>query len=105
MGYFLHALTGFLDFPPHQREETIAALKAVAARSRQDQGCVDYWWSEDVEQPSRFRFFECWESEEAFAAHQAQPYEHEFMTEHVSRIVGADAHVLAVAERTPVGGT
>ncbi len=75
----------------------MAAVKAVAARSREDQGCVDYWWSEDLEQPCRFRFFECWESEEAFSAHQAQPYEHDFMTDHVSRIVGADAHVLAIS--------
>ena len=100
-GTALHALTGYLDFAPDQREQTVAALKAVAARSRQDQGCVDYWWSEDLEQPGRFRFFECWESEEAFAAHQAQPYEHQFMTDHVSRIVGADAHVLDIAARAP----
>ncbi len=100
----MHALTGYLEFPPDQREETVAALQAVAARSRQDLGCLDYWWSEDVEHPCRFRFFECWESEEAFSAHQSQPYEHEFMTDHVSRITGADAHVLAISARRPVGG-
>jgi quinol monooxygenase YgiN len=100
----LHALTGFLDFRPAERETTVAALGAVATRSRQDQGCVDYWWAEDLEHPCRFRFFECWESEEAFEAHQAQPYEQAFMTDHVSRIVGADAQVLAITARRPVGG-
>jgi quinol monooxygenase YgiN len=100
----VHALTGFLEFRPGEREETEAALRAVSARSRQDAGCVDYWWAEDVEHPCRFRFFECWESEAAFDAHQSQPYEHEFMTDHVSRIVGADAHVLDVATRRPVVG-
>ena len=58
-----------------------------------------------IDQPCRFRFFECWGSEEAFDAHQAQPYEKEFMTEHVSRIVGADAHVMTIADRTSVMGT
>ncbi len=101
----MHALTGYLDFRPDEREETVAALRAVSARSRQDDGCVDYWWSEDVDQPCRFRFFECWASEEAFNAHQAQPYEHEFMTDHVSRIVGADAHVLTIQSRqSALGG-
>jgi len=100
----MHALTGYLDFRPEERAETIAVLQAVSARSRADQGCVDYWWSEDVDRPSRFRFFECWESEEAFDSHQAQPYEHRFMTDHVSRIVGADAHVLTVTSRRPVAG-
>jgi quinol monooxygenase YgiN len=100
----MHALTGYLDFPPEQREETVAALRAVSERSRRDPGCVDYWWSEDVDRPSRFRFFECWETEEAFDAHQAQPYELEFMTDHVSRIFGADAHVLDIAGRRSVAG-
>jgi len=101
----LHALTGFLEFRADERDQTEAALKAVAARSRQDPGCVDYWWAEDLERPCRFRFFECWETEEAFEAHQAQPYEQEFMTDHVSRIVGVDAHILDVAERRPVTGS
>ena len=101
----MHALTGYLQFRPEERDLTVAALEEVTARSRLDEGCVDYWWSEDLDQPCRFRFFECWETEEAFAAHQAQPYQHAFMTDHVSRIIGADAHVLMIAERrSAVGG-
>ena len=100
----MQALSGYLDFRPEEREQTLAALAAITDRSRRDAGCVDYWWSEDLEQPCRFRFFECWESEEAFNAHQAQPYEHEFMTDHVSRITGADANVLTVTDRRSVTG-
>ncbi len=95
----MHALTGYLDFKPEERRQTVAALQTVGERSRRDDGCVDYWWAEDVDVPCRFRFFECWASEEAFQAHQAQPYEHAFMADHVSRITGADAHVLAGADR------
>ena len=100
----MHALSGYLEVPADQREDTLAALVEVADRSRRDPGCVDYWWAEDVEHPNRFRFFECWESVEAFDAHQAQPYELEFMDRHVSRIVGADAHVLDIADRRTVLG-
>ncbi|MGO8871960.1 MAG: putative quinol monooxygenase [Acidimicrobiales bacterium] len=95
----MHAPTGCLDFPSDERDRTVAALEAVSRRSRQDTGCVDHWWSTDLEEPCRFRFFECWESEAAFDAHQAQPYEQQFITVHVSHITGADAHVLAVADR------
>lgn len=98
----MHALSGYLEFPPDRRDETLAALRAVSDRSRQDPGCIDYWWAEDVEHPDRFRFFECWSTLEAFEAHQAQPYESEFMAEHVSRITGFDAHVLDIAGRRPV---
>ena len=100
----MHALTGFLEFRPEERDLTIAALRAIGERSRADTGCIDYWWSEDIDRPCRFRFFECWESEDAFEAHQAQPYEHQFMTDHVSRIIGADAHVLDIVTRRSVTG-
>jgi quinol monooxygenase YgiN len=101
----MHALTGYLDFPPERRDETLAALKAVAERSRQDDGCVEYWWSEDVEHPNRFRFFECWESVDAFNGHQDQPYEKEFMSTHVPKVVGADANVFTLSDRRSAMGS
>jgi quinol monooxygenase YgiN len=100
----VYAISGYLQFPEESREETLAALRDVVERSRQDAGCVDYWWAEDVLNANRFCFFECWESKDAFDAHQAQPYEHEFMTTHVARVVGADAHVLTITERTSATG-
>ena len=98
----MHALSGYLEFPEDQRERTLAALQEICVRSRQDPGCVDYWWAEDVEQPNRFRFFECWETVEAFEAHQAQPYELAFMADHVSRVTGFDAHILDIPGRRSV---
>jgi quinol monooxygenase YgiN len=100
----MHALSGYLEFPADRRDLTLAALHDICERSRRDPGCVDYWWAEDVEVPNRFRFFECWESVAAFEAHQAQPYETEFMTEHVSHVTGFDAHVLDVDGRRPAHG-
>lgn len=92
-------ITGYLEFPPELRHEALAALAEVTTRSRLDPGCLDYWWAEDLEHPDRFRFFEAWESAELFAAHRDQPYEHEFMELHVSRVTGADAQQY---ESTPV---
>ena len=85
-------LSGFLDYRPEDRDEVVAALVEVSKRSQADHGCVDYWWAEDLETPGRFRFFECWESEEQFAAHRSQPYETDFMERYVNgRAIGADA--------------
>jgi quinol monooxygenase YgiN len=100
----MHALSGYLEFPEDQRGITLDALQEVCTLSRLDPGYVDYWWAEDVEQSNRFRFFECWETLEAFEAHQAQPYEVAFMSDHVSRIIGFDAHVLDISERRSVLG-
>ena len=95
----VYSIIGYLEFRAEDREQTISALQEVTARSRQDEGCIEYWWSEDVLVPNRFRFFECWESKAAFDSHQAQPYEHEFMTVHVPRVVGADAQILTITDR------
>ncbi len=85
-------MSGHLDYRPEERDAVVAGLVEVARRSRADAGCVDYWWAEDLETRGRFRFFECWESEEQFAAHRDQPYEHEFMDRFVNgRVIGADA--------------
>ena len=85
-------ISGFIDYRPEERDEVVAGLVEVSKRSLADPGCVEYWWAADLETPGRFRFFECWETEQEFAAHRDQPYEHEFMERFVNgRAVGADA--------------
>src|SRR5260370_35190413 len=85
------AISGLLRFPPDARDELKGVLVGLAERTRQDAGCVEYWWSEDLTEPGAFRFFEAWESEEAFAAHRDASYEHEFNDRYLTRIAGADA--------------
>lgn len=93
-------ITGFLDFPDLDREELLAGLTELTGLSRQDEGCIGYWWAEDTSRPMRFRFFECWESERHLAAHRAQPYEDDFIARFVSRASGAAAHIYEVSSRT-----
>ena len=85
------AISGWLQFPAGDRDEMLGVLTALAERTRQDAGCVEYWWSEDLAEPGRFRFFECWESEATFAGHRGAPYEIEFNDTYLPRIVGAEA--------------
>ena len=93
-------LSGYLQYRPEERDDVIAGLVEVARRSREDPGCVDYWWAEDLVTPGIFRFLECWESEEQFAAHRNQPYELEFMERYVNnRVTGADAWSYDVSGR------
>jgi quinol monooxygenase YgiN len=93
-------ISGYLEYRPEERDDVIAGLVEVSKRSRDDPGCLDYWWAEDLETPSRFRFLECWESEEQFAAHRDQPYEHDFMERYVNnRVIGADALSYAPTSR------
>ena len=74
------ATAGLLQFKPEDRQAVLDGLKEVVRRSRQDPGCIDYWWSEDIETADAFRFFECWESQEVMDAHMAQPHTEDFMS-------------------------
>ena len=93
-------LSGYLEYHPEERDEVIAGLAEVTRRSRQDAGCVEYWWAEDVEAPNTFRFFECWESQALFDAHIGAPHELAFGERYLARITGATATVF---EATVVG--
>jgi len=98
-------LSGYLEYRPDERDDVVAGLVEVARRSREDPGCIDYWWAEDLVTPGRFRFLECWETEAEFAAHRDQPYEHEFMARFVdNRVIGADAWSYATTGRTSAMG-
>jgi len=97
-------ISGELAFKPDDRDEVLAAIVDVTARSRADDGCVEYWWAEDVERPNVFHFFECWATREQFEVHRAQPYEDAFMRDYVSRIIGARAHEYDVQGRTSATG-
>lgn len=92
-------ITGSIDLPDLDREEVEAALVELTTLGRQEAGCIDYWWAEDVLRPIRFRFFECWESDQHMSEHRAQPFEDEFMARFVARASGARAHLYAVSDR------
>lgn len=98
------AVAGRLQFNPEDRQAVLDGLHEVVRHSRQDPGCIDYWWSEDIDAPDAFRFFECWESQELMDAHMAQPHTEEFMKRCVSRVTGVEAYAYQVSDRRPAAG-
>ena len=100
----MHAISGFLKFKAEDRDTVVKGLADIAELSRNDPGCVEYFWAEAVEEPNTFRFFECWESEELLNAHLAMPHEKEFMERFMPLVIGADAHAYDVAGRSSAMG-
>jgi quinol monooxygenase YgiN len=98
------AVSGWLRFRSEDLLEVRRALVDIGLRSRADAGCLEYWWAEDLDDPGVFRFFECWESREMFAAHRAAPYEQEFMATVLTMVVDAGAHDYEIGERRPATG-
>jgi quinol monooxygenase YgiN len=85
------AISGLLRFPPEVHDEMVGVLREIAETTRRDDGCVEYGWAADLVERGVFHFFECWASEETFAAHRDAPYELEFNDQYLPRIVGAEA--------------
>jgi quinol monooxygenase YgiN len=84
-------IAGSMTFDPADRRDVVASLDEVTEASRRDAGCVEYFWSEDIDAPNTFRFFECWESQEHFDAHLGQPHEAAFAERNLSRMTAATA--------------
>ena len=94
-------IAGSLGFDPADRDDVLASLAEVTDASRHDAGCLEYFWGEDLEAPNTFRFFECWESQEALDAHLAQPHEIAFGERNLSRITGATASFFDASPTAP----
>jgi quinol monooxygenase YgiN len=92
-------IAGSLSFAAQDREDVLASLSEITELSRNDSGCVEYWWAEDVDEPNTFRFFECWESQEQFDAHVAAPHEHAFGERNLSRITAATASMFSATPK------
>jgi quinol monooxygenase YgiN len=90
-------IAGSLSFDPTDRADVLDSLAEVTEASRRDAGCIDYVWSEDLEAPNTFRFFECWESQAALDAHLVQPHEDRFGERNLARITGATASTYEAA--------
>lgn len=84
-------IAGTMSFDVAARDEVLASLVTVTALSRRDPGCVDYSWTEELDSPGTFRFFECWESKADLDAHMALPHVAEFTDRTLSRMTDVSA--------------
>ena len=73
-------ITGVIDLDPANHDAAVAAFAKLMTASRQDEGCVRYVFSADIEQRGRFHLSEEWESQAASDVHMTQPHMAEFFT-------------------------
>jgi len=96
------AIAGYVDWPADLREEMRPILAAITDRSLRDEGCLAYWWAEDLVHAGRFRFFEAWENEACHVAHQVAEYEQEFRRTTLARATAAEADRYELAGMKPL---
>jgi quinol monooxygenase YgiN len=94
-------VAGTMSFDASDRADVLTSLAEVTEASRRDQGCVEYWWAEDLEHPNTFAFFECWQSKDLLDAHLAQPHEAAFGERNLGRMVDATATMFEASALPP----
>ncbi|MCB1183128.1 antibiotic biosynthesis monooxygenase [bacterium] len=57
-----------------REDELAAALAALVAPTRAEDGCLDYDLHRDLERPGRFLFYENWTTRAAWNAHMESPH-------------------------------
>lgn len=71
---------GYLTIDPAKRDEVHEAIGALVPATRAEDGCIDYRYSIDIDDPARINIVEQWESEDAMNAHMG--------TEHLATFMG-----------------
>jgi len=93
------AISGKLLFRPEDHDEIADGFRDIIKLSRQEPGCVEYWFAEDLDQAGTFAFFECWASKDAFDTHVGSTNQKEFGERYLSRMIGAAAAQYEISDR------
>ena len=63
-----------VNLKPESRKEGLAVMKTMESATRLEDGCHDYTFYADMENPNRFFLFELWESQSHLDAHVQTPH-------------------------------
>jgi quinol monooxygenase YgiN len=63
-----------LALDPANVDDFLAVVRPLVVETLKEDGCVDYGFWRDLDEPNAFHIFEEWESEEALTAHSTTPH-------------------------------
>ena len=67
-------VAGTIDLDPADIDRARQAGRDMIAATREETGCIEYAFAEDITEPGRIRVFEIWTDEDALAAHGETPH-------------------------------
>ncbi|MFB7875299.1 putative quinol monooxygenase [Nocardia sp. NPDC056064] len=73
-----YALVGFAHPKPQRRADLQELLLSFVAPTRAEEGCLEYHFHVDSENPAVFVFYEVWRSKDDLDRHLALPHMREF---------------------------
>ena len=67
-------VTGTVQLPEGGLEKLLPAAKTMMDKTRKEDGCISYAYSQDLVDPSLMHVAEAWRDREALAAHFETPH-------------------------------
>ncbi|MFQ0815570.1 antibiotic biosynthesis monooxygenase [Brucella anthropi] len=67
-------IVGTVRLPPENRAKARAAMQCMISASREEDGCVDYFYAEDVLEPGLIHVKEMWRDRAALDRHFASAH-------------------------------
>jgi len=93
-------LTAFIEVADGDRDAIRAALPAVIAATRAEDGCEDYGCYEDTQRAGRYVFVERWRDQAALDRHLGTPHMAAWMSVAGPRLKSARGSLYGVASST-----
>ncbi|HUJ28517.1 MAG TPA: putative quinol monooxygenase [Myxococcales bacterium] len=90
-------LTAYIEVAPGDRGAIAAALPAVVAATRAEDGCEEYACYEDMQRPGRYDFVERWRDQAALHRHLATPHMAAWMEVAGPRMKAAQGRIYEIA--------
>lgn len=93
-------ITGRMTIPSDKQQTFFEISERQVLLSRQEPGCLNYWYFEDVMEPGAFFFYEEWKDRDAVSFHFEQDYCLDFVKK-LRELTNTkpDMHIRTIAEK------
>lgn len=71
-------IVAIFTIKPQFSAEFVVEVKKLVEGSRQENGCIQYDFNQDINDPNTYIFTEKWQSKQAIEQHNAEPHYKEF---------------------------
>lgn len=90
-------VAGTFTTAPGQRDRVLDLARDVVAATRREEGCREYVFSPDADEPDLIRLYELWDSQDHLDAHLQTPHVAEWRDVSAGLITGRSVRVFTIA--------
>ena len=91
-------VAGTFTTAPGERERVLDLVSDVVTATRREQGCREYVFSPDVDDPDLIRLYELWDGQDELDAHLKTPHIEAWRETSADLITGRSVRIFTIAD-------